>query len=341
VLPIALNTRIGVHLSAGEFGAAASLLEEVKAVTEATGSHLAPYVGLALAAFRGDEAQAHELFAATMREVLPRGEGIGLTIAHWASALLYNGLGRYDDALAAAELASEHPEDLRFCTRALVELIEGAARSGQPERAADALQRLTESTRASGTELALGTEARSRALLSEGEAADSLYREAIERLARTRVSTAVARARLLYGEWLRRERRRLDARAQLRVAHEMFTTMGMEGFADRAARELLATGERARRRTPETSSDLTAQEAQIARLAGDGHTNPEIAARLFLSPRTVEWHLRKVFAKLDISSRHQLARVLTDGAPRGVSEGGGVVLASAIETPDREPPDRR
>jgi DNA-binding CsgD family transcriptional regulator len=332
VLPIALNTRIGVHLSAGEFGAAASLLEEVRAVTEATASHLAPYVGLALAAFRGDEAQANELFAATMSEVLPRGEGIGLTIAHWARALLCNSLGRYDDALAAAELASEHPEDLRFCTRALVELIEAAARSGQPERAADALRRLTESTRASGTELALGTEARSRALLSEGEAAESLYREAIERLAHTRVSTAVARAHLLYGEWLRRQRRRLDARTQLRIAHEMFTSMGMEAFTDRAARELLATGERARRRTLETSGHLTAQEAQIARLAGDGQTNPEIAARLFLSPRTVEWHLRKVFAKLDISSRNQLARIVPDAAPRGISHGDGVMPSPAIET---------
>ena len=189
-------------------------------------------VGLTLAAFRGDQAQAHELFAATMTEVLPRGEGIGLTIAHWASALLCNSLGHYDDALAAAELASEHPEDLRFCTRALVELIEAAARSGQPERAADGLRRLTESTRARGTELALGTEARSRALLSEGKAAESLYREAIERLARTRVSTALARANLLYGEWLRRERRRLDARVPLRVAYQMFTTMGMEAFTD-------------------------------------------------------------------------------------------------------------
>jgi DNA-binding CsgD family transcriptional regulator len=313
VLPIALNTRIGVHLSAGELGAAASVLEEVKVVTQATGSHLAPYVGLALAAFRGDEAQAHELFDATMREVLPRGEGIGLTIAHWASALLCNALGRYGDALAAAELASEHPEELRFCTRALVELIEAAARSGQPDRAAGALRRLAESTRASGTELALGTEARSRALLSEGAVAESLYREAIDRLARTRVSTALARAHLLYGEWLSRERRRLEARAQLRVAHEMFTAMGMEAFTDRVTRELLATGERACRRTVETSR-LTAQEAQIARLAGDGYTNPEIAARLFISPRTVEWHLRKVFAKLDISSRNQLARVLPDAA---------------------------
>ena len=183
-----------------------------------------------------------------------------------------------------------------------------------------------------GTELALGTEARSRALLSEGKAAESLYREAIERLARTRVSTALARANLLYGEWLRRERRRLDARVPLRVAYQMFTTMGMEAFTDRAARELLATGERARRRTLETSGHLTAQEAQIARLAGDGQTNPEIGARLFISPRTVEWHLRKVFAKLDISSRNQLARILPDAAPRGVSQGDGVLLSSASET---------
>jgi DNA-binding CsgD family transcriptional regulator len=191
-----------------------------------------------------------------------------------------------------------------------VELVEAATRSGNPDRAAVALQELAEMTRASGTDWALGIEARSRALLSENEAAERLYREAIDRLGRTRVRVELARAHLLYGEWLRRERRRLDAREQLRTAHELFTAMGIEAFAERAARELLATGERARKRTVETSGQLTAQETQIARLARDGLANSEIGARLFISPRTVEYHLHKVFTKLDISSRNQLDPVL-------------------------------
>jgi DNA-binding CsgD family transcriptional regulator len=178
------------------------------------------------------------------------------------------------------------------------------------ELAADALERLSAMTRASGTDWALGIEARSRALLSDGDAAEHLYLEAIDRLGRTSIRVELARAHLLYGEWLRRERRRLDAREQLRAAHEMFTGMGVEAFADRAARELLATGERARKRTVETREDLTPQEAQIARLARDGLSNPEIGARLFISPRTVEYHLHKVFGKLGISSRNQLDRAL-------------------------------
>jgi hypothetical protein len=324
----------GVHLSAGEFAAAASLLEEAKAVTEATGSHLAPYVGLTLAAFRGDQAQAHELFAATMTEVLPRGEGIGLTIAHWASALLCNSLGHYDDALAAAELASEHPEDLRFCTRALVELIE-AARSERAARARGGRTPAPHGEHACQRHGAgAGDEARSRALLSEGKAAESLYREAIERLARTRVSTALARANLLYGEWLRRERRRLDARVPLRVAYEMFTTMGMEAFTDRAARELLATGERARRRTLETSGHLTAQEAQIARLAGDGHTNPEIAPACF----SVRAPWSGICAKSSPSSTSAPATNSLASSPTGHLVGSPKVTAACCRRRSRPRP---
>jgi DNA-binding CsgD family transcriptional regulator len=308
VLPIALESHVGVHLYAGELAAAAALVEEVGAVTEATGSRLAPYGAMLLAAWRGRKAEFSELMEATTQEVVPRGEGMGLAVMRWASALLYNGLGEYEDALAAAQDAAAYPHDSIWV---LHELIEAAVRSGKVERAADVVQRLSEMTRASGTEWALGIEARSRALLSESGAAESLHGEAIDWLGRTRVPVELARARLLYGEWLRRERRRLDAREQLRTAHEMFTAMGMEAFARRAARELLATGETARRRSVETRGQLTAQESQIARLARDGLSNPEIGARLFISPRTVEYHLGKVFGKLDISSRNQLDRVLS------------------------------
>jgi DNA-binding CsgD family transcriptional regulator len=239
-----------------------------------------------------------------------RGEGIGITVTEWATAVLGNGLGRYDEALAAAERASRYSGGLGLAAWSLVELIEAAARTGQPERAAEALGRLAESTRAAGTDWALGLEARSRALLSGGEIAERLYREAIQRLGRTRVRAELARAHLLYGEWLRRQHRRVDARKQLRLGYEMLTAMGIEGFAERARRELLATGETVRKRTVETVTELTEQEAEIARLAADGQTNPEIAAKLFLSPRTVEWHLRKVFAKLGIRSRKELREAL-------------------------------
>jgi DNA-binding CsgD family transcriptional regulator len=221
--------------------------------------------------------------------------------------VLNNGLGHYQKALPAAQRATENYDgELVFPNWGLVELIEAAARSGSPERATEAMRRLAESTGVSGSDWALGVEARSRALLSEGEAADRLYREAIERLGRTRIRAELARARLVYGEWLRRDNRRTEAREQLRAAHQMLAAMGMEGFAERARRELLATGETVRKRTVETLTDLTAQEAQIAKLARDGHTNQEIAAQLFISPRTVEWHLGNVFTKLGITSRKDL-----------------------------------
>jgi DNA-binding CsgD family transcriptional regulator len=266
-----------------------------------------------LAACKGRRAAASELIDVSIKEVVSRGEGMGLTVIQWASALLNNGLGRYEDALEAAQEASGHPHDP---TRALPELIEAAVHMGMPGPAADALERLSETTRASGTDWALGVEARSRALLSDDEPAERLYREAIERLARTRVRVELARAHLVYGEWLRRERRRLDAREQLRTAHELFTEFGMEAFAERARVELEATGEHARKRTVETRDDLTPQEAQISRLAADGATNQEIAAQLFISPSTVDYHLRKAFRKLRVKSRHQLKQhLLRSGAP--------------------------
>ncbi|MCW3026182.1 MAG: ATP-dependent transcriptional regulator, MalT-like, LuxR family, partial [Solirubrobacterales bacterium] len=309
-LPIALNTQIGVLLNAGELAAAGSLIEEVERVNEATGSHVAPYGALGLAAWQGRDAEAFELFEASMEEVVSRGEGVGLTVIEWASAQVHNSLGRYEDALAAAQRSREHLEELLFATWGLVELIEAATRSGKAALAADALDRLSQTTAPSGTDWGLGIEARSRAMLSEGEAAEGLYREAIERLARTRVRVALARAHLVYGEWLRRERRRTDAREQLRTAHEMFTEMGAEGFAERTRRELQATGETARKRTVETMTQLTPQETQVAQFARDGLSNPEIGARLFISPSTVQYHLRNVFMKLDINSRMQLGRAL-------------------------------
>jgi DNA-binding CsgD family transcriptional regulator len=308
-LPLAIRSRILLHAHAGELAEGAALIAEAEAVADATGIQLGPYGALGVAAWRGHEAEATELIQAAMDRVTSRGEGRGVT-SHYAAALLYNGLGRYDKALAAAELVCEY-DDLGVLGWSLAELVEAAVRSGQPARASDALQRLSATTRASGTDWALGAEARSRALLSEGQAAENCYREAIERLGRTRMRPAVARAHLVYGEWLRRENRRRDARTELRTAHGLFTTMGIEAFAERARRELLATGDTVRRRTVETVSDLTAQEAYIARLAVDGRTNVEIGAQLFLSTRTIEWHLSKVYTKLGVGSRRELRRALT------------------------------
>jgi DNA-binding CsgD family transcriptional regulator len=316
VLPMALTSLAAALLWPGDFAAAAALIAEAQTLTEATGSQLPPYSALALAAWQGREAEARGLIEANVNGVMRRGEGMGLANMQWATASLNNGLGRYELALAAAQQAAQHPQEL-WSTLVLPELIEAAARSGKTACAADALQRLSETTRASGTEWALGTEARSRALLTDGAAAESLYREAIGRLGRGRVRVALARSHLLYGEWLRRRHRRLDAREQLRSAHELFTAFGMKAFADRAARELSATGERVRKRATEAPAQLTARETQIGRLAGDGLSNPEIAAQLFMSPRTVEYHLHKVFTKLAISSRNQLHGVLASTEGRG------------------------
>jgi DNA-binding CsgD family transcriptional regulator len=316
ILPMALNTRAGACLFAGDLAAADSLAGEESAVTQATGSRIAPYASLGLAAYQGREADAARLIEAGMADVLHRGEGVGLSFIQWAAALLHNGLGHYREALDWARQASEDSRAQRFTGWALAELIEAAARGGEPDQAAGALRCLGEATRASATDWALGTEARSRALLSSGEAAERLYREAIDRLQRTPLRPELARAHLLYGEWLRRERRRLDAREQLRDAYGMFTDCGMAAFAERARIELQATGERVRKRNPQTQADLTPQEAQIARLAASGATNAEIAARLFISASTVDYHLRKVFRKLGLNSRRQLTRQLTRQALR-------------------------
>ena len=235
------------------------------------------------------------------------------TNARWAAAVLYNGLARYEQAAAAAQATSNTFEPW-ISMWALPELVEAAAHGGDHELARDALERLAETTQPCGTDWALGIEARSRALVSDGTTAEELYREAIERLSRTRLRPDLARAHLLYGEWLRREKRRVDAREQLRTAHEMLVAIGMEAFAERARKELQALGEKVRKRTVETRDDLTAQERQIARFARDGLSNPEIAVRLFLSPRTVEWHLHNVFSKLDIRSRRELADALPNAA---------------------------
>jgi DNA-binding CsgD family transcriptional regulator len=256
--------------------------------------------------------------ASAMEQTTPE-LGVAATTAHWATAVLCNGLARYAEAAASARQAAADTFAPWLSMWALPELVEAAARSGNAALARDALERLAATTRPCGTDWALGTEARCRALLGDGGTADELYREAIDRLSRTLLRPELARAHLLYGEWLRREGRRVDAREQLRAAHDMLATIGMKAFAERAYRELLATGETLRRRNAEAVTTLTAQEAQIARLARDGRTNPEIGAQLFLSSRTVEWHLRKIFTKLGIVSRRELHAALAqlgqDGLP--------------------------
>jgi len=317
-LPLYLEAAAIIAAWSGDFGAAASLIAEVNAVREAIGSRIAPYAALLLGSLRGSQAEAIPLIEATINEAEAGGQGLAVTSARWAAAMLYNGLGRYDEASEAARQAAENPSGLQVSMWALIELIEAAARSGNMPMASDALERLAETTQVSGTGFGLGIEARSRALMAEDGPADGLYLEAIDRLGRTQLRPELARAHLVYGEWLRRQGRRSQAREQLRTAHGMLDTMGMEGFAERARRELLATGETARKRTVqatvEASQALTAQEAQVARLARDGLSNPEIGARLFISSRTVQYHLGKVFTKLGISSRGQLNRVLP-GAP--------------------------
>jgi DNA-binding CsgD family transcriptional regulator/tetratricopeptide (TPR) repeat protein len=299
----------------GDFEGAASVIAELDEVTAATGAQIPPFAELLLLALRGREGEASALIASTLERAAHVAQGPAATEAHWAAAVLHNGLGRYEEALTAAQQASSDPLDLYPSMWALPELVEAAVRCGQDELARHALERLAATTQPSGTDFSLGLEARSRALLTADEAAEGLYRESIERLGCTRLRPELARAHLLYGEWLRRESRRVDARAQLRKAHDVFVAIGMEAFAGRARVELLATGEKVRKRRAETRDELTAQERQIALLAGDGLSNPEIGTRLFLSPRTIEWHLRKVFPKLGISSRRGLAEALRRSDP--------------------------
>ena len=312
-VPFVLTNRSSMYTFFGEPGEAASYDEELRAATEATGFPAVPYGALSLAALRGREADLSDLIRTTVSEAEARGEGLAWTVTEYLSGVLYNGLGRYEEALAAVSPTERLCED-GAAIWALTEMIEAAVRSGQPELAGRALERIVETTSASGTDWGLGMEARCRALLTGGDEAEGLYLEAIERLGRTRIRVQLARAHLLYGEWLRRRRRRVDARERLRTAHEMFDAMKIDGFAARAERELLAAGEHVRKRSPETRDALTAQEAQIARLARDGLSNADIGERLFISQHTVAYHLRKVFAKLDISSRNQLDEVMPEGA---------------------------
>jgi DNA-binding CsgD family transcriptional regulator len=310
-LELALSTYTPVLVFCGELSGAAATVAESESVQDATGISALPYGALILAAWRGQEREARGLIESTIHQAGSRREGLGVALGEYTHAVVCNGLGQYEEGLAASSTASDHHEMLAE-NWGLTELVESATRTGRLDLAADALDRLAIKARASGSDWALGIEARSRALLSDGDSAEALYREAIEHLGRTRIRAELARAHLLYGEWLRREGRRVDARRELNEAHDMFTAMGAAGFAERTRRELLATGATVRKRTLETRDDLTAQEAQIAILARDGLSNPEIAAQLFVSPRTVEWHLGKVFSKLGISRRAQLGVALRD-----------------------------
>ncbi len=311
-LPIYASSLALDRIWSGDLADATRLIAETDDVSAATGSQLPPMAALRLAAMRGRELEASPLIEATIALGGARGQGLAVRIAQFAAATLYNGLSRYEEAFSAAHQAPPSDMDPYPLTWTLVELVEAATRIGETDVAQVALERLANETLPAGTDWALGTEARSRALVLDGDAAENGYREAIERFGRTNLRPELARANLIYGEWLRREGRRVDAREQLRTAHELFVGIGMEAFAERARRELNATGEKVRKRSPETSDELTPQEAQIARLARGGFSNPEIGAQLFISSRTVEWHLRKVFTKLEITSRRQLRTALPD-----------------------------
>jgi DNA-binding CsgD family transcriptional regulator len=313
----ALNVRRVVAVWGGDFETARSLGVAEEVVKQVTGTRRASYGDLFLSAYEGRPERALPLITSTAQEAIARGEGLARILADRAASILHLGLGRYVEATEAAARAAE--ENLGpFTSQALPDLAEAAVRSGQPELAADALRRLHVAAAVGGSDWAAGVEARTQAVVSDGASSEAAYREALALLGRTPLRVELARTRLVYGEWLRREGRRIDARDQLRAAHQVFADLGAEAFAERARRELVATGEKVRKREVDTLNELTPQEAQIARLAREGHTNPEIAAQLFISIRTVEWHLRKVFAKLGIGSRKELAEALpARGTRRG------------------------
>jgi DNA-binding CsgD family transcriptional regulator len=313
-IPFVLTARAAFHLVSGDVHAATSQVDEIAAVSEATGIAAPPYAPFWLAALRGREEEVSQLLETVVSQAVARGEGYALADAELVRAVLYNGLGRYEAAVLAFGPGGERSYDVNTPPRAVAEVIEAAVRCERYELATSLLDRLAEMARASGTNWVLGVEARSRALLAAAGSAEDLYREAIEILAHTRLRLELARGHLVYGEWLRRERRRIDARRQLGSALEMFTNMGTEAFTGRAERELLASGGRLRKRTAPTRDELTPQEAQISRLARDGLSNAEIGERLFISQHTVAYHLRKVFSKLDITSRSELRRVLGESA---------------------------
>jgi hypothetical protein len=318
-LSAALNAQRVLAIFFGDFETATSLGVEEVAVKEVTGARKGSYGAMLLAAYRGRREEALELIAANSSDAIERGEGLGLHHAYWAAAVLHNGLGHYPEALPAAEQAAQEEETPFVSASALQELIEAAARGGEAGRGADALRRLSAMTAVDGSDWAAGIEARSKALLTQGHEAEHYYADAVERLGRTPLRPELARAHLLYGEWLRRENRRVDARRQLRTAYDLFTAVGADAFAERARRELVATGEKVRKRDVDTHNDLTPQEEHIAKLARAGRTNPEIGAELFISARTVEWHLRKIFIKLGITSR----KGLHDALPRQRSAASG------------------
>jgi ATP/maltotriose-dependent transcriptional regulator MalT len=312
-LPHAVNTRAIILLFSGELSAAASLIDEGLSVGATREISTAPYASLALAAWQGRADPARAMIDRAIRECTSRGDAWGVSFSEYTRALLCNGLGQHGEALIAAARARDHSH-YAAVSLALPELIEAASRAGQPNLAAEAVDQLSRRAQASGTGWALGIEARSRALVSHGDVAERWFRTAIEQLSRSRVRGELARSRLLYGEWLRQAGRRADARGELAVAYELFSAMGMAGFAERARHELRATGAVVPQPAVATREDLTVQEAEIARLARDGLSNPEIGAQLSISARTVEWHLRKVFTKVGITSRRQLRQALFDHA---------------------------
>lgn len=318
LLANSMNHLAAFHVHSGALATAGVQIDEVDAFEQATELPPLKYSACLLAAVRGDRAQMQVLWNAELQNAAARGEGQALSMYWCLSARIHNGHGQYDKALGDARRSCEQ-DDITSYGWALAECVEAGVRAGSMNEASAAFDRLSERTRASGTEWALGVEARCRGLLNDDEAC---YRESIERLARGRVAVELARSQLCYGEWLRRVNRRSDARVPLRAAHETFNRMGAHAFAERARRELLATGETVRKRTGRTREALTPQEVHVALMARDGHSNPEIGARFFISPRTVEYHLHKVFRKLGIAGRRDLRDALAkDAHHAGVTRG--------------------